>query len=326
MSCLTRMNAVPLLSLCLCVSSASYAQTTTSPAPDMKVTRHVPATTVLTHPTERIPFNLQQNRIIVEATINGAGPFPFILDTCAGTFLLDAALAAELALPVIGEATMGDPVDPDAVTVEVVELDRVTLGGATFSGLTANLWEGGGYGHGDNPPRGVMSFPMFRNTLLTIDWAASELVVTDDALPPANGDDVLDMLMDGGVPMLEFDIAGHPLHAHLDTGAPMAIGIPDRFEPVLHWSETPRVVAHARTVNGTFAMKEGTLKGDVRFGGHRLENPVLMTNDRFAEANVGVGFLRHFRLSFDQRNPRRQMTRQGDEPIDLSMRSQSHRH
>ncbi len=84
------------------------------------------------------------------------------------------------------------------------------------------------------------------------------------------------------------------------------------------------MVAHARTVNGTLEIKAGTLDGTVRFGGHRLENPVLMTNDRFNDANVGVGFLRHFRLTFDQRNARLRMTRLGEGPIDLSPRRGRH--
>jgi hypothetical protein len=165
---------------------------------------------------------------------------------------------------------------------------------------------------------------MFRNVLLTIDWEAGDLLITDNVLPLPNGDDVLELSIEGDVPSIEFTVNDRSVSGHLDTGAPMGISIPVQTVEDDHWETPPRVIAQARTVNGTFEIKGGTLDGTVSFGGHRLKRPMLMTNERFQDANVGIALLRHFRLTFDQRNGRLQMIRQGDEPIDLSPMHRRH--
>ncbi|WP_035356660.1 retropepsin-like aspartic protease [Edaphobacter aggregans] len=71
--------------------------------------------------------------IIVPLTINGMGPFDFLLDTGSTRTVLDQKLAEELHLEPAGRATLESP-DGAAVTT-VAHTDSVSMGGATVRNL-----------------------------------------------------------------------------------------------------------------------------------------------------------------------------------------------
>ena len=85
---------------------------------------------------EVVKFRLRDGYlIVVQAKVNGAGPFSFLLDTGSTRTVIDPDLARELQVPVVGEA---------AVTTvlhyrqdKLVRLQNVRLGEASVSGLGA---------------------------------------------------------------------------------------------------------------------------------------------------------------------------------------------
>jgi hypothetical protein len=54
-----------------------------------------------------IPFELHANKPRIDVSVNGAGPFDFLIDTGSVTDLLDTRLAADLGLVVVGEEEAG---------------------------------------------------------------------------------------------------------------------------------------------------------------------------------------------------------------------------
>lgn len=83
----------------------------------------------------RVDFRtVETDLILVPVTINGAGPFNFILDTGSSVTMVDRGLAGELSLPVLGADRLTGP-NADERLLQV-RANSLSLGGATVDDLT----------------------------------------------------------------------------------------------------------------------------------------------------------------------------------------------
>lgn len=81
-----------------------------------------------------VKFRVVQGMIVVPVTINGAGPFDFLLDTGNTDAIIDRSLAEELHLPAAGEV-IPETVSKKAV-MPLVHADSFSIAGATVPDLT----------------------------------------------------------------------------------------------------------------------------------------------------------------------------------------------
>ena len=82
-----------------------------------------PADATLESTARRIPARVAAHRLlVVPVTVNGSGPYPFLLDTGATSSMVASDLARELALPHLGEA-----VQETATATGAVSLVQATL-------------------------------------------------------------------------------------------------------------------------------------------------------------------------------------------------------
>src|SRR5262245_22904499 len=84
----------------------------------------------------RVPLTFVGGRPVVEARINGKGPFRFYFDTGASGPVLGQKLAAEMGAEVLGAAGVksgGDAPDKEPIPAQVVRLDQVELGDAKLT-------------------------------------------------------------------------------------------------------------------------------------------------------------------------------------------------
>lgn len=126
-----------------------------------------------------IPFDIRGNKIVVDATINGQGPYPLIVDTGASLTVLDRALADELGLEAVGTTEVGDSSSSAERVADLVLIRELSIGGMTASGVQATSWDRSDLYRGmANRPRGIIGFPFFSEYLLTVDYTASSLNVT----------------------------------------------------------------------------------------------------------------------------------------------------
>jgi hypothetical protein len=70
--------------------------------------------------------------IIVPVSINGSGPYDFLLDTGSSKTIVDRKLADELGLPHVGEKTLAGVMT--SARMSVVHLNSLSVGGATVPG------------------------------------------------------------------------------------------------------------------------------------------------------------------------------------------------
>ncbi len=258
-----------------------------------------------------VPIRMERGRPVVEATIEGRGPYRFVLDTGAGGTVLSSELAQELGLPVVGEIQIGDPIHPQGITAKQVRIDRLVVGGATFSSLIATSMEKSGFAE-HLGARGVLGMPLFSDLLLTLDCGHSEIRIARGELPEPDGKGILALQPGHGV-RVPITVGTLDLVADLDSGSPAGISLPSRYMDELPLDGKPVEIGRARTVTSEFAVYGATLSGSVRLAGYRLEKPALRFNG-LPFPNIGSEVLKRFAVTIDQKAHRVQFRENSPAP------------
>jgi hypothetical protein len=92
--------------------------------------------------------------ILVPVTVNGSGPYDFVLDTGTSTTSIDPKLAAQLALPWVGRTTQYDV--QSSFAVPMAHATELGLGGAKVQNLSVLVESMAGLNYFDGKVRGVL--------------------------------------------------------------------------------------------------------------------------------------------------------------------------
>ncbi|MCA9273541.1 MAG: aspartyl protease family protein [Phycisphaerales bacterium] len=251
------------------------------------------------------PMDLDFEKPSVRVTINGQGPYRFLLDTGASPpLVINDDLVKELGLE-LGEAgRVGDPMNPEAIETHSVAIGSVGIGGARFDDVEAITWDRSALYPGKDAPRGIVGFSLFKDTLLTLDYPGGRILIEEGELPEPDGAGVVEFDAQDGVLSVTIHVAGREVEAHIDSGSMAALTLPRSLVETLPTVGEPVAVGVARTVNSEFEVSEVVLDGAVTFGPLRLDRPTVVTNDMLPMANIGSGVLRGCSLTFDQVNQR----------------------
>lgn len=240
----------------------------------------------------------------LEVWIESQGPYRMILDTGAGGLILDAELARALELPVVGNTTIGDPSDPSANAVELVSVELLELGEARFEGIEAVSW--------DRPPElrrpgidGIVGWPVFEDCLLTLDLSGGRARLDPGSLGEPDGERILAYEEDAfGAITLAIDVAGISMPAHLDSGNPSSVVVPEAFRERLPFVPGTERKGVGRRASGPIEFTAVQLDGVVRVGGLRLERPEIRLDPKLGHANLGRAFLERCVVTLDQTHER----------------------
>ena len=270
-----------------------------------------PVKTVLPASGVTVPMRRHGHLPAVEVMVNGKGPFLFAIDTgAAGSARIDAALAERLGLAKVGEARGGDPSGRNAVTMPVVAVASVELGGARFEDLHAAARDMKAM-----PPMpdgsvadGILGFGLFADCLLTLDYPGAAVRLERGEVA-ASDPAAVAFTLDRGVPTIDVAVAGRAFAAHVDSGFRGGISLPEAEAARLPLSGPLAVAGRAQTVSNTFEVKAAPLDGDAAVGPIALRRPTVEFQPVFSTANVGAKVLGDLVLTFDQRNRRLRMAR-----------------
>ncbi len=280
------------------------------------VRAHAPIRTTLPTTTVSVPMNNWGGRPVVEARINGKGPFKLLIDT--GTSfpaVLDDALVSKLELPARGTTQPRG----EAEELEIVEVGILTIGDAEFSstqgirstdGACASLTGEGIHG--------ILGLPLFEGCLLTLDFPERRVRFESGELPQPDGETIeysADKEHDYGV-TVTLSVAGVPGKAHLDTGSPALITLLNKFQEKLPLKGKPRLVGMARTPQGEAQVRSAVLDGVLKLGKHEWASPRINFADLgpmldYDAGNVGSRLLNEFAVTVDQKNHRVRFRRAG---------------
>jgi CubicO group peptidase (beta-lactamase class C family) len=268
-----------------------------------RMTRNAEPDEVMIRGPLEVPMTMTGHVPVLEATINGKGPFRIEFDSgFGGLFEVSEALAAQLGLEQVGEAIGGDPSGRNTRTMKLYRADSVDFGSVHFGGVEAMVSGATRLAGVD----GVVGLNLFRSFLVTFDYPGKSIRVAPGKLPIEG---TLAYSAEHGVPSIEIDVNGQKINVDVDSGSPAELTLPLSMAKSLPLSEEPRVVGHGRTVANEFDVYGAALKGEVRAGGIVLTDPRLDFVEIFPHGNLGSRFLRNLVVTFDPANRRLKFAR-----------------
>jgi len=236
----------------------------------------------------------------VMVTINGKGPFRFVIDTgTGGDALVTPELAHELDLPTVGHAQLSDPSGQGSKRAPIVLLDTLEVAGVRFTGVRAVSHD---FFAEAGTCEGLLGFTLFRNFLLTLDFPNRLVTLGTGSLTPDGGKSVLPFRMPDGVPIAFLKVGGlDPVEAQLDSGGGGLV-LPEKLAVHLRFDVAPVVFASGRSVATRFEMKAAKLGSDVKLGRYTFTHPVVEIHPAFPLVNFGSPPMQIFAITFDQKN------------------------
>ena len=209
---------------------------------------------------------------VIEAKINGKGPFRFAVDTGFGGVI---EISPELAKQF-----------PPRIDVDI--------GTAHFGGIDVPA---GSRRYLDVD--GIIGLNFFSSLLVTFDYPKSRFGFRGGALPQ----DAMPYTTEHGVPTIEIDVNGKKFNVDVDSGSPAEVTLPLGAAKELTLAAQPQVLGHAQIGGRPFDVYGAPLQGMVRIADIVLTNPRLDFLD-LSIGNLGFRFLKNLVVTFDPKNRR----------------------
>ncbi len=170
------------------------------------------------------PFTLVDHRVFVDVTLNGQGPFRFILDTGAGAVLSEGT-AHRLALAV-RDAGEGPGVGAAMQHFGTTKVANVRLGILELHDVPFNVTSFGDtpqvFGH--HPVDGILGGPVFERMVVEHDYVHRRLTFTaPDAYRPDDAALVVTIERPRQIPVIDASLDGVHGKFGIDTGARSAL-------------------------------------------------------------------------------------------------------
>lgn len=277
-----------------------------------------PGRTLLESRLIEVPAELIGNLLVVELSWDRHGPWRFLIDTGSSVTLVDPAFADRYRTGArafnLPRVRVRDAAGEYA-ELEPVTIARIQMGDARFERVQALVYDCAPLSaHLGRPIHGIIGFPLFRNTTLTIDYPRTRLLLTRALQPPLLPGSRIAFEAAGPLPLIPIEVAGRNLLALIDTGSDGPLNL----NPVgldLSYLAEPRPGATVATLAGERAQQVGRLEGTLRVGDYRLVEPIVDLTDDLS--SLGGEILRSFTLTFDQQ--RRNVIFHRDTPAPLTM-------
>lgn len=245
------------------------------------------------------PIEVIHGKPFVTVTINGRGPFRFVIDTgTGGEAFVTPELAERLGLPLSGQARLSDPSGQGGQRVPMVLIQSLELAGVEFSAVKAAEHA---LGSDDGPCDGLLGFMLFRDYLLTLDFPNRKMLLAEGTLAPDGERTVLPFRMPDGVPIVPMHIGGVRFDAQIDSGG-AGLSLPEKLVHQLKFASGPAAFSNGRSLSTRFQIKSARLASDIHVGGYTFDRPFVEINPAFPLANFGSCPMQSFALTFDQKS------------------------
>ena len=245
------------------------------------------------------PMEVTHGKPYVMVTINGKGPFRFLIDTgTGGDAIITTELAQVLDLPVTGEARLNDPTGKGGQAAPVRRIGTLRVAGVDFYGIKAVEHT---LPNADGICQGMLGFTLFRDFLFTLDYINGKLILAEGELMPDGERTVLPFRMPDGVPIARLVIGNKEVEAQLDSGG-LGLSLPERLIPQVKLAANPLLFGRGQSLSTRFDIKVAKLATDVRLGEITIDQPWVEINPAFPLANFGSCPMQHFIITFDQEN------------------------
>ncbi|MDB6168327.1 MAG: hypothetical protein JWM88_1191 [Verrucomicrobia bacterium] len=276
-----------------------------------------PGRTTLAAPTVNLSATTVSNYLIIDAKWDRRGPYHFLIDTGASVTLVSPDLAARYG----GK----NPFPPDTPMVRVKSaegdtallpptlLHRLQLDGARFEDVQALVYDFSALSaHLGVKIDGILGFPLFRETILTLDYPHSRVVLERrEGRKPAVGATIL-FNNDRKTPIIPLRLGDQTFAALIDSGSDAGLSL----NPVglqVEYAVAPRPGATVGTLTSDREQRIGRLAATLMIGPCAVQRPVVDVTDELS--SLGGGILRNFIVTFDQAHSHVTFQREGSAPI-----------
>lgn len=290
--------------------------------------RRAPARTVLETKTTTLPARVISNFFVVESKLSDGKTYRFIIDTGSTATLVSPDLAKHFAL----KERRGAPrrkihvrsANGGEIDLESVTLKQLNLGDASFERVPALIFDFADLsGHLGLPIDGIVGFPVFRDTLLTMDYPAQKLVIASypqvappEPLPSPRLSTIA-FNNEQGTPLIPIQMGNESFIVLIDSGSDGSLSLnPVGLHP--HFANGPRVGTLISSLQGDRRQLTGRLSQDVLIGTHTIQKPVVDLTDQLS--SIGGEFLRHFVVTFDQRRNQVTLVRDAEDVVTMEPR------
>ncbi|MFC5271857.1 aspartyl protease family protein [Adhaeribacter terreus] len=265
---------------------------------------------------QTLRFQLHRNLMIVEAKLNGKGPYNFLLDTGVNTSIItDAGLQDSVRFsrgPALRIAGVGEGSDLHAFyTPDLkVELPGIVSENLTFAVLSEDILNLGSYV--GIPVAGILGYDFFNSFVVEANFSTLKLKLFEpETYKPERNYEVLPLSLEGNKPYLQTEIQVQnenvPVRLLVDTGAGFALSLETASDPRLKLpAKTLRAqlgIGLAGTVNGYLVRIE-----KLRLGKYLVPHLLSSFPDSVAllgktsvkrNGTLGLELLKRFAVVFD---------------------------
>lgn len=285
-----------------------------------------PGKTVVTTKPVAVPARVVANFFLVEAKQTDGEVRRFLVDTGSTATLVSAELARSIGQRDRDAARRNVRVrsaNGGEISLESIALKRLQLGDAVFERVPALIYDFDELSaHIGLKIDGLIGFPVFRDTLLTLDYPGSQLVVAPHPLNPApiansGRSSTIAFNNEQGTPFIPVQLGNESFVVLVDTGSDGSLSLnPVGLHP--RFSFGPRSGSVVSSLAGDRQQQIGRVAQDLLLGTHTVSQPVVDLTDQLS--SIGGELLRHFAVTFDQRRNYTTFTRDTDGPVVMQPR------
>lgn len=236
-----------------------------------------------------------RGRLLAQISVNGSNTYPFLLDTCLQNPVIDPEIASAKNLP--AEAANANP----APQVPLVKIDSLTMAGIPPHPLTAAVMELGPLSARlGQSVLGVLPLyqPGLEATLNFSDASVAWRPLDKARLTKTDHNTVSMNIDESGAPLLPVLIDNQRLlRLQIDIARAGAVGLPRRVLEEMHALSGGR--PQLRTIMEDRHIQTQVRLESLKVAGALLANPVCTVIDTDEPGWLGLGFLRHFRVSMN---------------------------
>lgn len=276
-----------------------------------------PGRTTLDSPLVIVPATTMSNYLVVETKWDKRGPYHFLIDTGASVTLISPELAARYvaknAPPTATPIVRVKSADGETALLSATTLRRIELGGARFENVQALIYDCAAISaHLGVQIDGILGFPLFRETLLTLDYPNSRVLLqrrSASALLPGTP---VAFNNERKTPIIPLRLGDETFAALIDSGSDAALSLnPVGLHP--QFAVQPRLGAMVATLGGDREQHIGRLAQTLMIGDYAVDQPIVDLTDELT--SVGGGVLKNFTVTFDQEHNRVTFYRESHLPV-----------
>jgi hypothetical protein len=248
-----------------------------------------------------IPMELLASRPLIRATVNGKGPFAFLVQPESAITQIDRKLAEALKL-----APQAGVRDRPALVVDL------GFGSSNIAGVSVDITDMSRvvpeFGETARP-RGIISLSAWKDNLVTIDYSRWQVVVEQGALPEPNGRDIF-LLSPSRELVVPLAIGQRSIACRVDPFFPRGLLLPASDAAQLPQAGAPRDMGSISRNGQLVAVSEASLTVDAVLGSFKFKSPQVLFARTGDGAILGSQWLRGFSITYDLTHSRARLERQ----------------